>query len=1049
MGIELISASAGSGKTYSLTSTLVDAIVRKEVRPEAVLATTFTRKAAGELQERAQAALIERGLYMEAQRLFGARIGTINAVCGALVEDFAFELGLPPRLRVIDTAHAEAMLRRVLSGVKTPADHRAIQQLVNRFRIAGRDQDQIDPDRFVSELIRAARVNGIDAAGLERSGIRTRELVEQALPAPSADIDDELQGAIQAFLLASEHSTKKNTGNARARMAGVLATCQGGHLPSWDEIAGLLSAKPEVALKKDAEAVVELAAGLLATPRFRSDYLGGLALMNDLAARTLEAYADAKRSAGLIDFADQEALTLRLLRGSESARERISDTVDLMLVDEFQDTSPIQLAIFSEMSALVGRSVWVGDQKQAIYGFRGTDPALMDSAMAEIVSKGGDPKVLAHSWRSRRDLVELTSDLFAPAFDRRGIPAERVRLTVPPSHEEGADLGPIAEIWDLGLRTKADELASLAGGVVELLADETVRVRDPQSNASRRLELRDIAILCRSNADAAVVAANLTAAGQAAEIPRAALMETHEGVLVRAALKLWAEPRDGLALAELTRLCHDDASGDGWAEELVSEPTGAALGQRPEALALLATRESQPLAGPVGAFDAIHSALDLPRRVARWGDAEQRLANLEALRAMAVRFATEAQEAPAPATPAGLVAWMKAEADAGNDSQAPTPGRDAVVVSTWHGSKGLEWPIVVLHSLNRPVEPRLWGVLTEAVGAPDAADPLAGLSIRALFNPFSRARNSVPLQTLLEQAIGEVELRERAEFEELRLFYVGWTRARDRVVLAGPTTASSQKGSIFDGMPALLSNEADPSPLQMPHPELETVWGGAPRIVQCRYPSAAPRSVPDDTPARFFDPAEPRDHAPETISPSGLVGHGTALAPERIGGRVPITGSPNMAHLGEALHGYLAADADSRTLASRLELARRLLVGWDVDVFLDPAQVVRMGDGFRSWLEARWPGAVLHRELPVHRRQASGTVLSGRADLVLETAAGLVIVDHKSFPGSEDVALTRAAGYAGQLSAYAEAVSAALGRPVESMWIHLPILGKVIRVQPR
>ena len=58
-----------------------------------------------------------------------------------------------------------------------------------------------------------------------------------------------------------------------------------------------------------------------------------------------------------------------------------------------------------------------------------------------------------------------------------------------------------------------------------------------------------------------------------------------------------------------------------------------------------------------------------------------------------------------------------------------------------------------------------------------------------------------------------------------------------------------------------------------------------------------------------------------------------------------------------------------------------------------------------------------------------------------------MIIDHKSFPGSEDVALTRAAGYAGQLSAYAEAVSAALGRPVESMWIHLPILGKVIRVQ--
>ncbi|MBK6429173.1 MAG: UvrD-helicase domain-containing protein [Blastocatellia bacterium] len=95
---EIISASAGTGKTYRLAGLLLGTIRSGTARPEAVVATTFTNKAAAELRERVRRRLLSAGLADEARRLRAARIGTVNGICGQLVSDFAFELGLPPDL---------------------------------------------------------------------------------------------------------------------------------------------------------------------------------------------------------------------------------------------------------------------------------------------------------------------------------------------------------------------------------------------------------------------------------------------------------------------------------------------------------------------------------------------------------------------------------------------------------------------------------------------------------------------------------------------------------------------------------------------------------------------------------------------------------------------------------------------------------------------------------------------------------------------------------------------------------------------------------------
>jgi superfamily I DNA/RNA helicase len=99
-------------------------------------------------------------------------------------------------------------------------------------------------------------------------------------------------------------------------------------------------------------------------------------------AKVLDFYQEYKRKWGVVDFVDQEVLTL-----------------DLVLVDEFQDTSPMQLAIFLKLASLAKKSIWVGDQKQVIYGFRDADPALMDAAITGIL-KGDEPETLPFSWRN-------------------------------------------------------------------------------------------------------------------------------------------------------------------------------------------------------------------------------------------------------------------------------------------------------------------------------------------------------------------------------------------------------------------------------------------------------------------------------------------------------------------------------------------------------------------------------------------------------------------------------------------------------------------------
>ena len=159
--IEIISASAGSGKTHELTRILVEEVVKKKtVRPDAILATTFTKKAASELKERIFQDLLAEGRPREAQRLGASRIGTVNSVCGRIISDFAFDRGLSPDLRVLDEDQAKLALRRSLSSVITPKQEADLSDI-------GKRMGELEWLDAVGKIIDFARNNRLDAGDLE------------------------------------------------------------------------------------------------------------------------------------------------------------------------------------------------------------------------------------------------------------------------------------------------------------------------------------------------------------------------------------------------------------------------------------------------------------------------------------------------------------------------------------------------------------------------------------------------------------------------------------------------------------------------------------------------------------------------------------------------------------------------------------------------------------------------------------------------------------------------------------------------------------------
>jgi ATP-dependent exoDNAse (exonuclease V) beta subunit len=1010
--LTIVTAGAGAGKTYRLTQDIIRALCDDAIPPAGLLATSFTKKAAGEILLRVQSELAVRG--MSNVPLHEALIGTVNSVCGRLLAEFAFESGLSPELTVLEASAAEQTLAALLANIA--AGHEAAaRDAANRLTLSGESRWSGDWQKAAGHIVAAARANGLDksalGASLQRSKDGLLSLLGTTLQS-AEELDNALLKAMDRLLEAADQwNLDAEPGNTQKALAAVREARanfvpQDNRLLTWADWARLAKLGPGAKRREDFAPVIAAAATHHAHPRLRVDLETIIDAAFDTAIKALDAYAAHKLEAGLIDFTDQETLLLRLLETNPAVRSELSARLQTLFVDEFQDTSPLELALFLRLGALAQKSVWVGDPKQAIFGFRGTDPALMEAVLAQMGGTPAPENILSTSRRSRPALVELANELFVPAFAEQGMAAELVALT--PHRKDYAQSPAHLQGWRLTNGRKEDRATALAAQVATLLADPMrTRIEDRQTGAVRLVRGGDIAILCRDNDTIATIAAELGVRGVEVTAQRDGLLTTPEIRLALACLRRLADARDTLAAAEIAHLAGHDWLSEAVRTQAITCPNVAALDDAPEDARALP---------PLAALDEALARAEVLPLITCWPGARQRLANIEALRAQAQVYEEQCRSLRQAATSGGFVAAL-----AGLD---PPPGQPeaasehAVTVLTYHRAKGLEWPLVVMAQLEKVFETRAFGVNVESdVATPDPQAPLAGRWLRYWPWPYAAQRKDVPLADNAAQTAIFLTAEARQKREETRLAYVGVTRARDMLVLA-----MAKNNPWLESFAPGLASEIETIEVTAADPVSPT---SAATFTRLAWPSGAAPTFPA-----------------LRVTPSAVESKTEAkVMLVRLGERLANVGDAAREEVGEALHRFLASDEPSQAVVTRQALAKRLLGGWESGLAVDDC--VTAADRFWAHVTATYTAPEIIREWPVQHRLPSGQEVHGRIDCLIRHEDGVAIIDHKSFPGTDVSA--KAQSYAPQLALYRDVLSAQ-GLNVTEMVVHFPVLGLLARL---
>jgi len=1036
--ITFISAGAGSGKTHRLTSILHAELAAKRIKPSGVIATTFTRKAATELRERVRGFLLEQGENNLANSMGQARIGTVNAVCGELLRRFAFEAGLPMEQTVLEEEQATLLLRQAIDMVQDSADAAELRVLRERLSIEDWDDD-------FKELVATVRAN--DIAPSELAAIATKnadDLLAHFPPATKDKLSDKLIAALDEAIPA----IRAGAGSVKVT-AGYLETAEnlrrGLHYGDahWSDWIKISKAAPATALKDLALPIQAITERATEHPDLHRDLRAYLKQQFDLCARVLEVYAQIKLERGVIDFTDQERLLLKLLDNPFVA-ETLRDEIDLLMVDEFQDTSPIQLALFLRLTQFAKQVYWVGDIKQAIYGFRGSDTDLMEAILKELEALGGTKEKLDHSWRSRKPLVDLVNAAFVPAFSAT-MKAEDVALSA--KRTEPMDGAPFA-FWKLPGNV-SEQIVSLGHALRQIVTSEYV-VYDKPAKRLRPVTLGDIAILRRSNKSVTATALGLRAAGVPAMTAQPGLLATPEAVLALACLRRLNDPGDTLASAEIISLA-DSSEPEIWVSDRLNYlasggdgPRWLEVGENPHPILsrIGCLRDDMPVMAPAEALETVIAECQLSGVVLHWSRSADlgrvRLANLDALIAMAKQYETVCAGAKHAASVSGLLLWLQEQASGENDSLA-LPAINAVQVMTHHKAKGLEWPVVVLMDIHGEVKDGLWNSLrAESRLQITAADPLRERTLRLWPWPFGK-QQKLPFRDELAQTPIAQKFQQIAIEEAKRVLYVSMTRARDLMIFALP--AKSPSGPWLETLEASWLNSPDennqislPSGKKLtllPLPELqEEITESGEQLWWFNEPTGHMERLP-----RVFNPSKAE-------SPAMVVTETITL-----GARMEIGGGVDWTTVGHAVHAAMALAFVDPTNFIKTEDVQHILAGYQLSAHVSAVALTSQVAAVAQWIQKQWPGMRTLPEWPVEAILPTGQVLNGRIDLLVDAGSHWVLIDHKSNPGARASWQELANTHGGQLLSYQAAIEKATGKPVKEIWLALPIAAGAIRIE--
>lgn len=1025
-------AGAGTGKTSTLVRELVDAVngggrFTAPISADGIIATTFTNAAAQELSSRVRSELVSAGHFDSAAEVVGGYFGTVNSVCARLISEFGIYAGIPPIANVISEERCSIVFRAACAN--TLQSHaNSIQRHAERLGI-----EQWEETIF--NVAQLARVNCIEPAKLLECAEASWRSLHDFLDEPSLiDAEPKLMGILNAarIELDERQDGKKITTDAVDTISKSIRRLRARGTLSWQNWVQLSKLRASARLDAILQPLREFARDHIRHPRLHDDLKTFIEHVFRCAADAMAEYEEYKRMRGLVDFVDQERLCLQMLQ-SESTRRLLNKQFTLLLVDEFQDTSPLQLAIFCEIGRIVEQSIWVGDEKQAIFGFRGADSALMNAACEYIVNSGGGERIeQTVNYRSRPELVQLVNDAFRSAMLSAGITSAFVDLS--PSRSKPANSTACIHLWRLGPGDWSQNLDALARKIKSLLDDtEGVRIIDRLQGVERSPRGEDIAILCRSNERRAQVAAALARCSIPVDTERSGLMKTVEVLRALAAMRYLVDRADTVAALGLVRL--DQPVG--WLASVARDGVETIIKTNPHLIRLdslrrrcreLTPREVLELAIEYGG--CIETAESQKCR-------QQAFANLDRLRGLARQFEDRCRIDNRSCSPSGLLQFLHYECS--NAAQPGVASPDTVRVTTYHKSKGLEWPIVILLDLQHVEDCDLFGAEVESASdAINISQPLDGRSIRFWPWPYGSQRKDTILgERVAESVTGELSSR-RALAEQIRLLYVGMTRARDHLVLAAKSTPAGLRW-----LDCLDSNSDEP----VFRIDDKRAFGGHEVNVQ-NIASVIPPKLQHEEYTNFSAVRQSEVNFPPfslcASSQASQTNEVRQYSSFKIGDRLVVGTQPDETAFGNAVHQYFAiafvndiADGAKHNLAVAEDVLRRF--GCDVRI---ADELVKASLRFESFVRTRFATAEIRCEVPVHGRIGLQRV-HGFIDMLIETDSGSIIVEHKTFPGRAINLEARIHKYSAQLDVYRALLTSTGAISVRETWIHLPVLGRI------
>ncbi|MGU9850277.1 3'-5' exonuclease [Pseudomonas koreensis] len=432
------------------------------------------------------------------------------------------------------------------------------------------------------------------------------------------------------------------------------------------------------------------------------------------------------------------------------------------------------------------------------------------------------------------------------------------------------------------------------------------------------------------------------------------------------------------------------------------------------------------------------------RRVGEWStsphESRNRLSNVEALVELGKTFEDECVAAKRPATVSGMLRWLDELASAEDDNRAISED-NSVSVLTYHGAKGLEWPIVVLTSLDATARSSLWGVRARTVGGFDPQQPLANRFVHCWLKTWGK--RSQPQAALnAEASVTGQAMQAEALAENKRLLYVGLTRARDMNVAlsfvrrSGPGRAwvGEIKGAaelLFGDSEIITTSEGK----QLSR--LSKSWNKdecsteppAKASEACHWFTTRPRVQ-----------AEPLWHRPSSASGGAF----TVVETDAVGVRLSLAGKPDMASLGTALHLCIARAGVLGGISP--PDVEGILKTWAVAGSVDKDAVCTQTSAFQAWIAKRWPDCPVYVEVPIEADGPNGTRIRGRIDLLVELPDGWILLDHKSNPGGSARDEDLVAEHGPQLESYGHALLNATGKPVSERWLYMPVAARAVRL---